>query len=283
MCFSALCDTEILKFSYIYGIFECRLSQNPKIGERLSMKRLQSKLRKACELYGLIQSGDHIAVGVSGGKDSLALLVALCEYRRYAPTPFAVTALTLDPCFGGREADYAEITALCAQYGVPHIVKRTNLAEVIFEIRREKNPCALCAKMRRGALHDLCLENGCNKIALGHHLNDVVETFFLNLFHEGRLAAFSPISYLSRKNLYLIRPLILCEEREIANAVARSGLPVVKSACPMDGVSQRQTIKEFIAQKETEYPGFLNRTFTALQNSDISGLLPLEAREKQHL
>ena len=247
------------------------------------MKRLQSKLRKACELYGLIESGDRVAVGVSGGKDSLALLAALCEYRRYAPTPFEIEAVTLDPCFGGREADYSEITALCARYGVPHIVKRTNLAEVIFDIRKEKNPCALCAKMRRGALHDLSVENGCNKIALGHHLNDVVETFFLNLFHEGRIAAFAPISYLSRKNLHLIRPLILCEEREIANAVARSGLPVLKSACPMDGVSQRQTIKQFIVQKETEYPGFLNRTFTALQNGDVSGLKPLQAGEPEHL
>ncbi len=238
------------------------------------MKRLQSKLRKACEAYRLIEGGDRVAVGVSGGKDSLALLVALCEYRRYAPASFSVTALTLDPCFGGRQTDYGAVTALCARYGVPHIIKRTNLAEVVFEIRREKNPCALCAKMRRGALHDLCLAQGCNKIALGHHLDDAVETFFLNLFYEGRIAAFAPKSYLSRKKLTMIRPLILCEEREIANAAARAALPVVKSACPMDGTSRRQAIKEFIAQKETEYPGFLHRTFTALQNGDVSGLKP---------
>ncbi len=239
------------------------------------MKRLQSKLRKACEIYDLIQSGDHVGCGVSGGKDSLALLVALCEYRRYAPTPFELTAVTLDPCFGGVEADYTAITALCAQYGVRHVIKRTTLAEIIFEIRQEKNPCALCARMRRGALHDLCKELGCNKIALGHHMNDAVETFFMNLFREGRIAAFSPKSYLSRKDLWMIRPLILCEESEIVNAVARGGLPVLKSSCPKDGHSERENMKQFVAQKETEFPGFLNRTFTAMQNGDVSGLGPL--------
>lgn len=236
------------------------------------MKKLQSKLRKACEIYELIQSGDHIGCGVSGGKDSLALLVALCEYRRYAPTPFDLTAITLDPCFGNRPADYSAITALCESYGVQHLIKRTNLAEIIFDLRREKNPCSLCARMRRGALHDLCKLLGCNKIALGHHLNDVVETFFMNLFREGRIAAFSPKSYLSRKDLWMIRPLILCEESEIANAVARSALPVLKSSCPMDGYSEREEMKKFIRQKESEFPGFLNRTFTALQKADISGL-----------
>ncbi len=238
------------------------------------MKQLQSKLRKACELYGLIESGDHIGCGVSGGKDSLALLVALCEYRRYAPTPFELTAFTLDPCFGGREADYTAITALCAQYGVRHIVKRTNLAEVVFGIRREKNPCALCAKMRRGALHDLCRANGCGKIALGHHMDDAVETFFMNLFREGRIAAFSPKSYLSRKALWMIRPLILCTEAEIAGAAARGGLPVVKSLCPQDGHSERERMKDFIRRQETVYPGFLNRTFTAMQKANVSGLCP---------
>lgn len=238
------------------------------------MKRLQSKIRKACDQYELIAEGDRIAVGVSGGKDSLALLVGLCELRRYYPQHFELTALSLDPCFGNRPADYSAITALCASYGVQHIVKRTNLAEVIFDIRQEKNPCALCARMRRGALHDLCVEHGLNKIALGHHLNDAVETFYMNLFHEGRLASFAPKSYLSRKDLYLIRPLILCEESEVANAAARSHLPVLKSACPQDGHSERQTIKEFIAAKEKDYPGFLRRTFTAMQSADISGLAP---------
>lgn len=244
------------------------------------MKQLQSKLRKACEIYDLIQSGDRIGCGVSGGKDSLALLVALCEYRRYAPTPFELTAFTLDPCFNGQEADYSAITELCARYGVRHIIKRTNLAEVIFEIRREKNPCALCAKMRRGALHDLCVEHGCGKIALGHHMDDAVETFFMNLFREGRIAAFSPKSYLSRKQLWMIRPLILCAENEVANAAARGGLPVLKSACPKDGHSEREAMKRFIRQQEQVFPGFLNRTFTALQKADISGLRPIETQSQ---
>ncbi|MEG1384118.1 MAG: ATP-binding protein [Oscillospiraceae bacterium] len=236
------------------------------------MKRLQSKIRKACEMYNLIASGDRIACGVSGGKDSLALLVGLCEYRRYADTHFDLTAISLDPCFNNKQADYSKITALCENYGIEHVIKRTNLAEIIFDLRKEKNPCSLCARMRRGALHDLCKEHLCNKIALGHHMNDAVETFYMNLFQEGRIAAFSPISYLSRKELYMIRPLILCEESEIANAVSRSGLPVLKSNCPMDGVSERQRTKEFVSQKEREYPGFLNRTFTAMQSGNVSGL-----------
>lgn len=236
------------------------------------MKRIEGRIRKACDLYNMIAPGDRVAVGVSGGKDSVALLAGLCALRRYYGKPFSLVALTLDPCFGGQPTDYGAITALCAQYGIQHHIKVTNLGEVIFDIRKEKNPCALCARMRRGALHDMCVALGCNKIALGHHMDDAVETLFLNLFHEGRLAAFAPVTYLSRKDITLIRPLILCTEQDIAAATARGGLPVVKSLCPVDGVSQRQHIKEFIRQKETEYPGFLQRTFTAMQNADISSL-----------
>lgn len=238
------------------------------------MKRTEGKIRKACEIYNMIDAGDHIAVGVSGGKDSVALLAGLAALRRYYSKDFTLTALTLDPCFGRRPTDYSAITQLCRQYDIEHHIKVTNLGEVIFDIRREHNPCALCARMRRGALHDLCVAHGCNKIALGHHMDDAVETLFLNLFHEGRIAAFAPVTYLSRKDITQIRPLILCTEQEIAADVRRRGLPVVKSACPMDGVSQRQHIKEFIQQKEEEYPGFLHRTFTAMQQADVSHLMP---------
>lgn len=229
-------------------------------------------MRKACEMYKLISDGDRVAVGVSGGKDSLSMLVALCEYRRYSKVEFELCALSLDPSFEGQECDYSPITALCETYGVAHEIKRTNLAEVIFDIRKESNPCALCARMRRGALHDMCIEHGCNKLALGHHLNDAVETFYMNLFNEGRVAAFAPITFLSRKNITAIRPMVLCEESEIIAAVARAHLPVIESLCPANGATQRDVIKHFIAQKETEYPGFLHRTFTALQNAHISGL-----------
>jgi tRNA(Ile)-lysidine synthase TilS/MesJ len=236
------------------------------------MKRIEGKIRKACHHYDLISAGDRVAVGVSGGKDSVALLAGLVRLRRYYNHPFSLVALSLDPCFGNTPTDFAPITELCRQWGVDHVIKRTNLGEIIFDIRQEKNPCALCARMRRGALHDMCLAQHCNKIALGHHMDDVVETFFLNLFHEGRLAAFSPKTFLSRKNITMIRPLIFCTEQEVAGAMRAADLPVVKSACPMDGVSQRQRVKEFIAQKEREYPGFLHRTFTAMQQCDISHL-----------
>ena len=236
------------------------------------MQQLQGRVRKACEMYSLIADGDRVAVGVSGGKDSLALLVALAEYRRYSKARFELVALSLDPRFMNEDCDFSRVSALCDSLGIEHIIRRSDLYEVIFVTRKESNPCALCARMRRGALHDMCVENGCNKLALGHHLNDVVETFYMNLFNEGRIAAFAPLTYLSRKNITAIRPLVLCEEREIVAAVERAALPVITSRCPEDGVSQRETVKRFIAQKEAEYPGFLHRTFTALQNAHVSGL-----------
>lgn len=229
-------------------------------------------MRRACETYGLIKPGDRIGVGVSGGKDSLAMLVALAGYRRYAKVDFELMAFSVDPQFFGSPGDYSAITALCEELGVRHIIKRSNLYDVVFEQRKESNPCALCAKMRRGMLHDMCKENGCNKLALGHHLDDAVDTFYMNLFNEGRIASFSPLTYLSRKDLWAIRPLVLCTESEVAAAVAKAQLPVLKSACPKDKHSEREEIKKYVAMMEQRYPGFLNRTFTALQNAHISGL-----------
>lgn len=236
------------------------------------MKRIEGKIRKACDTYNLINDGDRIAIGVSGGKDSLALIAGLSGMAKYYSKRFELTAISLDPCFGGVSTDFMPVTEMCGSLGIEHHIKRTNLGEIIFDIRKESNPCSLCARMRRGALHDMCLELGCNKIALGHHMDDMVETFFLNLFHEGRVAAFAPKTYLSRKDITMIRPLIFCTEAEVQGSVSRCALPVVKSKCPMDGVSERQNIKEFIKQQNRQYPGFLKRTFTAMQNGNISGL-----------
>ncbi len=236
------------------------------------MRQIESKMRKALQMYDMILPGDNIAVAVSGGKDSVSMLLGLAGLRRYYGVDFSLTAITVDPRFENRDTDYSGIEELCRRLYIPYFIKRSDLAHVIFEERNEKNPCSLCARMRRGALHDLCVEHGCNKLALGHHMDDAVETFLLNLFHEGRLGTFAPVTYLSRKNITAVRPMILCTERDIINASARNNLQIVKSPCPMDGNSERQKIKEYISSMDKEYPGFLQRTFTAMQGSHINGL-----------
>lgn len=235
------------------------------------MQKLIGKVRAAVERYQMIDEGDRIGVGVSGGKDSLFLLCAMAELSRYYPRRFTVTAITADPCFGGKETDFSRVEALCGTLGVSYIIKRTNLGQVIFEDRKEKNPCALCAKMRRGILHNLCVENGLTKIALGHHADDACETLLMNLFYGGRLGCFSPKSYLSRKNLTMIRPLIFCEEREIKNAAARMELPVVKSGCPADGLTARKDTSELIARLEREFPDLKTKLQGAMQRAGLDG------------
>lgn len=235
------------------------------------MQRLQGQMRKAIQQYSMIENGDRIAVGVSGGKDSVALLCGLNQLRRYLGVDFTLCAVTLDMGFGGVKGDFSAIRALCDQWDIPYVVKETQIGEVVFDIRQEENPCSLCAKMRRGALHDAAKELHCNKVALGHHKDDAVETFFLNLFYEGRMGCFSPKSYLSRKDLWLIRPMIFAEEREVISAVREMGLPVVKSKCPADGQTSRQKIKEFVAEKNREDNGFKDRVFGALRRAGIDG------------
>jgi tRNA(Ile)-lysidine synthase TilS/MesJ len=211
----------------------------------------------------MIEPGDKIAVGVSGGKDSLALLAALAAYRRFSKVPFEVMGITIDMGFDG--VGYSPVAEFCRQIEVEYVSKRTNIAEILFDIRKEKNPCSLCSKMRRGALNDLAKENGCNKVALGHNNEDVIETFFLSLFYEGRLNSFSPVTYLSRRNLTVIRPLIYVAEGDIKGYARREQLPVVKNPCPMDGVSKRQAMKDFINDKNKEDRHFKARIMTAIQ------------------
>lgn len=235
------------------------------------MQRVLGYMRKAIQEFDLIQDGDRIAVGVSGGKDSVALLVGLARLRRFIGIDYSLTAITLDPQFHGVPGDYSAIGKICEELEIPYVVKKTQIGEIVFDARQETNPCSLCARMRRGALHDAAKEAGCNKIALGHHYNDVIETFMMNLFNEGRLGCFSPKSYLSRKDLWMIRPLVFAPEKEIRRAVERTGLPVVKSKCPADGHTQRQVMKEFLAQKERESSGFQYRVFGALRRSGLDG------------
>ncbi len=227
------------------------------------MQRILSTMRRAIQDYNMISSGDKIAVGVSGGKDSLTLLAALHAFKRFSEVPFEVMGITVDMGFDG--VDYTPIKDFCDQLGVSYIVKKTDIAEILFDVRKEKNPCSLCSRMRRGALNDLAKENSCNKVALGHNNEDVIETFFLSLFYEGRLNSFSPVTYLSRRELSVIRPLIYAPEADIRGYARRASLPVVKNPCPMDGVSKRQDMKDFINEKTSVDRHFKARMMNAIQ------------------
>ncbi len=239
------------------------------------MKQLIGKVRAAVEKYQMIDEGDRIAVGVSGGKDSLFLLCALKELSRYYPKRFTVAAVTADPCFGelpgGQGADFSPISALCEKLEIPYSIRKTNLGPLVFGDLREKNPCSLCARMRRGILHNICVEEGFNKIALGHHYDDAVQTFLMNLCYGGKLGCFSPKSYLSRKNLTRIRPLICCEVGEINNAAARMELPVVKSGCPADGATARKDAELLLVRLERDFPDIKAKILGALQRGGLDG------------
>ena len=230
-----------------------------------------SLTRAAVERYDMLPAGASVAVGVSGGKDSLVLLVALARLREFFPTPFSLTAITLDPVFEGRQTDYSPVASLCEELRVPYIVRRTRLWEVVFEERREANPCSLCARMRRGALHAAAKEAGCRFVALGHHKNDAAETFLMNLLAGGTLACFSPKSYLDRRDLTLIRPLIFAQEADIARCAERAALPVVKSRCPVDGCTNRQRTKELLADLSAAYGPLNDKILGAMQQVGLSG------------
>lgn len=235
------------------------------------MKRILSLCRAAVDKYNMIEEGDRIAVGVSGGKDSLVLLCALARLRDFYPKHFEVVAITLDYRFHGAAGDFSAIQSLCNALHVEYIIKPTDLWQVIFITRQEKNPCSLCAKMRRGILHDTAKENGCNKIALGHHLDDAAETFMMNLLRGGRIGCFSPISYLSNKDLYLIRPMVFATEKEVASSAKRCNLPIIKSNCPQDKVTERQTVKELLYTLEKDYPALRQKIVGALESGEIDG------------
>ncbi len=235
------------------------------------MKKLLSLTRAAVDKYSMVEESDRIAVGVSGGKDSLALLYTLAKLREFYPKHFEVVAITLDYRFNEEDGDYSQIRQLCERLNVEYVIKRTDLYKVIFVERNEKNPCSLCAKMRRGILHDTAKEYGCNKIALGHHLDDAAETFMMNLLNGGTIGCFSPVSYLSVKDLYMIRPMVFCYESDIAKAVSKLDLPVVKSKCPADKITQRQSVKQLIAQLEKDYPLLRKKIVGALERSEVDG------------
>ena len=246
------------------------------------MNKILSLVRRCVEDYDMIQPGDRIAVGVSGGKDSLMLLTALARLREFYPVPFEVEAVTLDMghADGRPGMDFSPVEAYCRTLGVPYTLKKSEIHHVIFDLRREKNPCSMCAKMRRGALHGVLQERGLEKIALGHHYDDAVETFFLSLIFEGRLSCFQPVTYLDRTGITQIRPLLYCGEKLIRHTAQRLELPVVENPCPADGNTKRQEIKELIYELQRRYPGLKARAFGAMQRLPLPEWGPREHRRR---
>lgn len=230
------------------------------------MKKILGPLRRAVEKYEMIRPGDRIAVGLSGGKDSTALLVAMKRFQYFSPVPFELEGITLDMGFGGM--DFEPLVQLCADLNIPYTIKKTQIGPIVFEARQEKNPCALCARMKRGALHDLAIERGCRKIALGHHADDAIETFFLSLFYEGRINTFSPVTYLDRKDITLIRPLIFVKEKDIIYNPEVKELPVIKSTCPADGHTKREDMKDMMNELRKTIPELDDRILKAIQNKE---------------
>lgn len=228
-----------------------------------------TKVKHAILDYEMIEDGDKIAVGVSGGKDSMALLFILLLLKKWSNFKFDIFPVTVDLGF---ETDYSPIQNFCKTKKLPYYVEKTDIGKIVFDIRQESNPCALCANMRRGALHQTALKLGCNKVALGHHLDDVIETFFLNLCFTGRFATFKPKTYLDRTDLWLIRPLIFLHEETLEALAKREELPIVKNLCPADKNTRREDMKEFVELFSHRYPKIKERFLTALMKNENTDL-----------
>ncbi len=235
----------------------------------MKLQQVMSRVRKAVDDYQMIEEGDRIAVGISGGKDSLTLLYALHGLMRFYPKKFELHAVTVD--LGFDNLNLEQIKELCAKLEVPYTIVKTDIAQIIFDERKEENPCSLCAKMRKGALNQAIREAGCNKVAYAHHKDDVIETMLMSLIFEGRIHTFSPVTYLDRMNLTVIRPLMYMDEVDVIGFVHKYNVPVVKSPCPADGNTRREYVKDLLRSINLETPGVKERMFTAITNSGIRG------------
>ena len=235
------------------------------------MQKILGYMRKAIQQYGLISDGDRILVGVSGGKDSLVLLYGLTLLRRFIGIDYQVIGVTIDMGFTNGKMDFSPVAEFCKAHDIEYRTVKTQIAEIVFDVRKEDSPCSLCARMRRGALHDAANELGCNKVALGHNYDDAVETFIMNLFTEGRIGCFAPSTYLTNKKVTVIRPLSLAPEKEVRRAARRNELPIVQSVCPADGHTNREKTKDFLAEMERNDHGFKDRIFGAMKRADIDG------------
>lgn len=230
----------------------------------MTMQKLLSKARQAIQDFDMIQDNDKVAVGLSGGKDSLTLLHILKNYQRFSPQKFELIAITLNP--GG--VDNSPLYKLCEELDVEFHEVQTDIKEIVFDIRKEKNPCSLCANLRRGALNGTAKELGCTKVALGHHKDDAIETFLMSMVYEGRVSCFSPKSTMDKQNITIIRPMIYIEEWMTKNATKEYNYPVIENPCPADGLTKRQDIKKLVARLNKEIPGAKKNIFGALNNSD---------------
>lgn len=232
----------------------------------MTTQQMLSVMRKGVTEYAMINDGDKIAVGVSGGKDSLTLLKLLAEYRRFSPEHFDLIAITVDLNFKDRPSDFTPIETFCKELNVPYVIEKTDIGEIVFDVRKEKNPCALCSKMRKGALYDIAVKKGCNKVALGHHADDLTDTFLLSLFYEGRLSTFAPQSYLDRTGLTLIRPLIMVKEADVVSYAKT--LPVCKSPCPANKNTKREYVKTVVAEIGKEVKNVREMLYTAITHPE---------------
>lgn len=235
----------------------------------MKLQRLLSLTRQAVDDYALIDSGDKIAVGISGGKDSLTLLYALHGLKRFYPNEFELSAITVD--LGFENFDLSPVRSLCSELSVPFTVVPTDIGKILFETRKESNPCALCAKMRKGALNETAKQMGCNKIAYAHHRDDLIETMLLSLIYEGRFYAFSPKTFLDRTELTVIRPMIYVSEADVIGFKNRFSLPVCKNPCPVDGKTKREYVKQLTKQLNLQAPGVKERLFHAITEGNIEG------------
>lgn len=228
----------------------------------MKLQKLYSYTRKAIDDYEMINEGDKIAIGISGGKDSLTLLYALSGMRRFYPKKYELAAISVDLGLGIQNMD--KIKELCDSLEVPLYIEKTEIGNIVFDVRKEKNPCSLCAKMRKGALNNKALELGCNKIAYAHHKDDIIETMMMSLIYEGRINSFAPVTHLEKTGLYVIRPMMYVSEAEVIGFKNKYQLPVAKNPCPVDGHTKREYIKKLISEINKENPGVKERMFTAI-------------------
>ncbi len=228
----------------------------------MTTQKMLSVMRKGITKYKLINSGDKIAVGVSGGKDSVTLLKLLAEYKKWAPEKFSLVAISVDLNFENNKTDFTPIKELCDSLDVPFYIEKTDIGAIVFDVRKESNPCALCSKMRKGALNNLAKKLECNKVALGHHRDDAIDTLMLSLLYEGRLSTFAPKSYLDKIDLTLIRPMIMVKEMDIISY--SKTLPVVKSCCPANKLTKREYVKDLVSSIGKDIPNVRDMMFTAL-------------------